>query len=329
MNVSNKLVARQDNWLTQHTVNNFTHRQKQLLAILLGKYVNLTDNTCIDSSISVDELRKILGLTDGSINYTSIRKAINSFVKNDAVQFARTNSKGKTEIVWLHYFSSIILNEDQCVFTWNNLMKEHLLFLKGNFTQYEVGEFLKLDSGYSQRLFELFVSYKGYFKTYKKDPSLSVDYLKSYLRVDENEYYSTFKRFNDKILKPYIKEINETTHLSVEMSTVKKGRKIEECIFHIRDKSEKFDYNGCFLSQNEIDDIIYKYQAKNKIYDLARIKQTQPEKYKKLRRGGKSDYDIIINFINRDNVVQEQDITDYEEQTAYDGTTIEQGMFPF
>lgn len=327
--MDNKLVVRKDNWLIRETVNKFTKGQNRLMCLLLGKFVNLNDEFCLDTSISVDEFRQALGLSDGEKNYYRLRKEVMRFGENGSVGLPRIDEKGEITYTWLPYFTKIDLSKNRVEFEWNPHMKPHLINLKENYTQYLASDYLKLKSIYSQNLYEQLKSVQNYEKQYHQEPSFAVDDLRKFMRIDGKKAYQRWGAFKQLVLDKAIQEINEVTDLFITMKTHKDGRYVKTCSFHIQTKNDRFDYNGCFLSQNEIGDIIYKYQAKNKIYDLARIKQTQPEKYKKLRHGGKSDYDIIINFINRDNIVQEQDITDYEEQTAYDGTTIEQGMFPF
>ncbi len=327
--MDNKLVVRKDNWLIRETINKFSKGQNRLMCLLLGKFVNLNDDSCLDTSLSVDDFRQALGLTDGEKNYARLRKEVMRFGENGSVGFVRLNKKGEPEYVWMPYFSKIELRENDVEFQWNPNMKPHLLNLKENYTQYLASDYLKLRSIYSQNLYEQIKSVQNYYKQYHKDPEFTVEEIRKFMRVDGKKAYQTFNHLKTKCLNKAIDEINEVTDIHVDMTVNMQGRRAISCSFHIREKNERFEYEGCWLNQNEINEIIYTHKSKNKIYDLARIKQTQPEKYKKLRHGGKSDYDIIINFINRDNIVQEQDITDYEEQTAYDGTTIEQGMFPF
>ncbi len=322
-----EMLIRKDNWLVQKTINKFSKGQNRLMCLLLGKYVNLNTDTCMNTTLSVEEFRQALELSDGEKNYARLRKEVMRFGENGSVGFVRLNKKGEPEYVWMPYFSKIELSENNVEFQWNPNMKPHLIDLKDNYTQYLASDYLKLKSIYSQNLYEQLKSVEKYETAYRKLPRFTVEELRKIMRVDKK--YPSFHSFKTVCLARAIKEINEVTDLYVEMETEKSGRSVVACLFRIRAKNERFEYNGCLLSQNEIDNIIYRYKAKNKIYDLARIKKTQPDKYKKLRHGGKSDYDIIINFISRDSVINEQEITDFEEQTALDGSTIEQGILPF
>lgn len=80
----------------------------------------------------------------------------------------------------------------------------------------------------------------------------------------------------------------------------KDKRKAVDIAFTIRTREEYFSYNGCWLNADEINEIIYKHKAKDKIVDLDKIKANRKDYYTLLRKGDKSDYQIILNFINQD-----------------------------
>lgn len=293
-----KLVIQKDNKLIQSAVNRFDYKQNQLMCLLLGKYVNTKEQECIDTTITVNELRNALNLTDGKKNYDTIRKAINSFAENSSVGiYDEVNQK----YIWRPFFDEITLdiNKKNITFSWNQKMKPHLINLKSKFTQYLANDYLKLKSVYSQNLYEQMKSYENWENTYKQKKIITVDELRKVMQVNGKKTYNEFKKFNELCLKRAIKDINKHTDIFVQMETVKKGRTVTGCIFTIKSKNEKFDYNGCWLTGNEVNDIISKF-GKNKINELGKIKKENKQYYTLLRQGNKSDYDIIINFIEQD-----------------------------
>ena len=293
-----KMITRKSNQIVRHAVTKFNYKQNQLMCVLLGKYVNLKNNQCIDTEVSIDELRQILDLEDGANNYNRIKAAIEKFGENGSVGILTVNEKGNSKYIWMPFFKKIELTDNYCKFAWNDLMKENLVNLKNNYTQYLASDYLKLSSVYSQNLYEQMKSIENYRHNYSHElPKISVQDLREIMQVGKK--YPAFNTFKNMCLQRAIDEINEKTDLFVRIDTVKKGRTVVEIEFDIHRKDKKFNYNGCWLSYDEIDDIIQKH-AKNKIYDLAGIKKDNEKYYKLLKKGGKSDYDIILNFINQD-----------------------------
>lgn len=231
-----ELMIRKDNHIIQKTLNKFTYKQNQLMALLLGKYVNLKDDECLDTSISINEIRQLLNMSDGAENYELIKRTIRKFGENGSVGCLEMNKKGEYEYVWRPFFREIRLGENECIFAWNDLMKPYLIKLKENYTQYIASDYLKLKSVHSQNLYEQLKSVENFEKLYKKKPSISVDELRNIFQVNGKKTYATFKFLNSKILKKAVVEINEVTDLQVKYRTLKNGRTVKAVEFDIRTK---------------------------------------------------------------------------------------------
>lgn len=236
----NELMIRKDNKIVQKTINKFTYKQNQLMAILLGKYIDLTTNECLDTSITINEIIEILGVTDCKDSYESLRKAINKFSENNSIGCLEQNKKGKWEYVWRPFFKEIRLNETECVFTWNDLMKPYLIELKSNYTQYMVGDYLKLKSVYSQNLYERLKSIENYESNYHKKPFITVDEIRQIMQTDGRKAYDRWGAFKQLVLDKAINEINEVTDLNIEYETIKRGRNVKGLEFDI--KRKKWNY---------------------------------------------------------------------------------------
>ena len=294
----NKLVARKSNMIVRHAVTRFNYKQNQLMCVLLGKYINLNKDTCIDTEVGIDELRQILGLNDGSENYNLIKKAVTKFGENGSVGFLKFDSKGEPVYTWMPFFTKIELTNNYCKFSWNDCMKENLINLKNNYTQYLASDYLKLSSVYAQNLYEQMKAIENYRYSYDHSlPRIAVEELRQIMQVGNK--YPKFHTFKTVCLQRAVEEINEKTDLYVKMNNVKKGRTVGEIEFDIMNKSKKFSYEGCWLNYDEIDDIIKK-NGKSKIYELAKIKKDNNKYYQMLRQHDESDYEIILNFIKCD-----------------------------
>ena len=81
---------------------------------------------------------------------------------------------------------------------------------------------------FSVSLYELFFSY-----SFKGKFDISLDELRSYLGITDNEY-TKVKIFKRNIIKKSIEEINDKTNLRVEYKDLKTGRRITGFKFLIK-----------------------------------------------------------------------------------------------
>ena len=112
----------------------------------------------------------------------------------------------------------------------NPMLKSHLLQLRNNFTQYEVGNINKLKNFCSIRLYENLKRYLGLGQI-----DLKLDKLKGFLGIQDDEY-KKFSDFNRYIIAKSVKEINEKTDILVEYENIKSGRSVTSIKFTMREK---------------------------------------------------------------------------------------------
>lgn len=106
-------------------------------------------------------------------------------------------------------------------------LKPYLIELETVFTQYQLRNILKLNSGYSIRIYELL---KQWLKARKKE--FDIDELKEFLGISEK--YKRFDNFERRVLKVAKKEINKHTDIDIDYKKIKRGRKITHIAFSIR-----------------------------------------------------------------------------------------------
>lgn len=293
------LVVKKDNELVRKAVNRFSYKQNQLMCILLGKYVHTKNNYCIDTTVSITEIQKTLDITDGGDNLETIKRAVENFGENGSVGIY---DKTRNKYIWRPYFKKIELDDSSVTFVWNDEMKDDLLSFKNKYTSYLANDYLKLSSVYSQNLYEQLKSYQNIPKI--PQITFNISDLHRIMQTEKKTYYTKeFNKFKTICITRAVEDINSKTDIYVEFETVKDSddkRKAVGIAFAIRSKKERFNYNGCWLSGEEINSIIYTHHAKHKIYELERIKKENKQYYTLLRKGNKSDYDIILNFIEND-----------------------------
>lgn len=93
---------------------------------------------------------------------------------------------------------------------------------KLGYLRYRLHSITRLNSRYAYILFLHLERNRSLHLSWEED----VDYLRQLLKCDQDESYSAFKVFNDRILKRCQKEIQEKTPCRFEYTPIKKGRKV-------------------------------------------------------------------------------------------------------
>ena len=123
------------------------------------------------------------------------------------------------------FFSSIKYRKGIVEAKFNLEMQGFLLELKGVFSQYNLIEYLKLPSSYSQRIFELLMSWK-----FKPEVTLSVADLHKWLETPPS-FRADFKAFRIRVLEKAQKDIQKHTALRFDWQPVKAGHSVEAIRF--------------------------------------------------------------------------------------------------
>lgn len=232
----NDLTIRKSNDIVQKTMNRFTYKQNQLMALLLGKYVNLKTDECIDTKVSIEELREVLSVqSKGGNVYERIRRAIELFGERGSVGIY-TEKDGKPKWTWMPYFTKIELTENNVTFEWNEGMKPYLIKLKNNYTQYLANDYLKLKSVHSQNLYEQLKSVENYEKLYRNKPTITIEELRNIFQTNGKKAYDRWGALKQLVLDKAIDEINDVTDIQVSYQTLKKGRTVVAVEFDIKRK---------------------------------------------------------------------------------------------
>ena len=178
------MLVKKDNELVRNTMTQFDYKQNQIMAVLLGKYVHEKDNKCIDSTLTVSEFLNILEIDSiGGFNYVMIKNAIDGLAKNNTVG-VMTGTKEKPVWEWRPFFSSIKFDTSTKIITfkWNDEMKPDLINLKNKYTAYLASDYLKLNTLYSQNLFEQMKSFQNIPK--KPQVTFTLENLYRIFQVD-------------------------------------------------------------------------------------------------------------------------------------------------
>ncbi|MDM7652442.1 RepB family plasmid replication initiator protein [Lactococcus lactis] len=184
--------------------------------------------------------------------------------------------------------------DDKVMIRFNQDIMPYLIELKQNFTQYALSDLIDLNSKYSIILYKwLSMSYNQYehystkggrraeqVEAYR-NPSISMQELRTI--TDTTTKYERFTKFETRVLREPLEEINAHTSFNVTYEKVKKGRSIDSIVFHI-EKKRMADDNSYKLEDKD-----YQSDKEEKSRNEADLlKQAMESKYTRL---------LIENFL--------------------------------
>lgn len=123
-------------------------------------------------------------------------------------------------------------------------LKPFLLFLKNNYTSYQLVYVLAMKTKYAIRLYEILKSYL-YIGEYQ--PTISE--LRTLLQIVGYDMYSDFRK---RVLNPAVEEINRFTDIEVTATPIRAGKTIDKIQFKITLK----DYAAGEVSEAERDCVL-------------------------------------------------------------------------
>ena len=202
--------------------------------------IKTTDSDFQDSYVI--SARDIFKNIDGGSQYKQIENSISSLT-SARVTINLSNSK-KTNLKGYPFFSYIDYSDGIITASFNKLLKNYLLDLKELFTQYNLIEFLGLQSSYSQKLFRLLKSYESLGKT-----QISLKFLHEFLNVPSS-LQANFKDFRINVLEKSKKDIEENTSFRFIWQAKKNGRAVSTIIFYFANQKEKIQQDDKELQLN-------------------------------------------------------------------------------
>lgn len=190
------------------------------LVALVACRVRQEDEDFHEYEIPIQEI--VMEKQDGQ-TYRRVADVVDNLMGRVVTIQDKANKKG-----WTKYtlFSKCRLDTERNVLIarFDPDMKPHYLALSKHFTQYNVMEFLKLPSTYSQKLFELLKSWSNVPEVF-----IDIDELKECLGVPNTlSRYPDFRRF---VLEKSFKDITKNTTLRYEWEPIKNGRAVSSIKF--------------------------------------------------------------------------------------------------
>jgi plasmid replication initiation protein len=225
-------------------------------------------------SVSVSDIVDLLEAGENADFYANLKQALDR-LSDRWVYFIEPSSRsGERKTRWV--YSVDYVPQSGCI---DLFFSPHIIpflsELKNNFTQYKLEHVLKFKSSYGLRIYEIIKSSKNGTVT------IELEWLKKVLELPPA--YDRTGHLQDRVLKPSIIDINNTSDLTVSYEPVKTGRKITAFKFTfvcLEDKKAKSKPKPKF-SQDRIDGVLKadleKYAKPGESYSQAatRIKAEQ------------------------------------------------------
>lgn len=135
------------------------------------------------------------------------------------------------EFRWIQRKAIYHKGEGKVSFTWSEDILTYISQLERRFTQYRLADVAKLNTSYAIRIYELLMRFNQTHERWIK-----LEDFKSLLQLKNK--YQLFRDLNKRVIKPAIKEINQSSNLEVFYSTKKQGRKVVGLQFDFQEKKQ-------------------------------------------------------------------------------------------
>jgi plasmid replication initiation protein len=204
---------------------------EQKLVLTLCSKIKSDDITFKEYKLDAKEFFELLGLKSLE-NHTHLQ---NVCKKLSSRVFNIESDDGFRIFPWLHHVQ-YKKGDGKILIQFHEELAPYLLFVKNNiYTKYKLGNVLQFKSEYSIRIYELM---KQIYPRIKQR-TMTIEELRNTLGIEKNEYtkYSNFKRV---VLETAKKEINSKSDIEIEITEIKKARKVVSLVFSV---AENFSFS--------------------------------------------------------------------------------------
>lgn len=242
INKQRSYTVAKSNELIQKARYDLTISELKTMAYIFSK-IKPTDQELQDYTFSIKEYCQVCGIDyKNGANYLYIKKNIKALRDKS---FWLLDEKGNEVLVgWL---SKVRINKGSGKITvrLDEDIQKHVIGLFGNYTQYELLSTLPMKSSYSFRIYELLKSY-----AFARQHTFDIDDLKAKLAA---ENYINFKDFRRFVLEVATREINLYTDIEMSWEPVKKGKKVVQVKFDIKQRDTWGRYLAATKAADQIE----------------------------------------------------------------------------
>ncbi len=136
------------------------------------------------------------------------------------------------EFRWVQKKVKYSKGEGRIKLFWSEDVLVYISQLKRRFTSYRLSDVAQLNTSYAIRLYELLMQFNS-----TKERHISLPKLREFFQLQDK--YPLFRDFNKRVIKPSVKEINNSSNLDVLYSTIKEGRNVIGLHFDFQEKKQQ------------------------------------------------------------------------------------------
>jgi hypothetical protein len=214
-----------------HIEGKLSFLEKKLVNVfLLNAYDDLL--TKRQHTIDIPTLCNMLGFDSKNIDYLkqALQQLVTTAITWDSLNDDGTNSWGVSS-----FLSYGQINKGVCTYEYSSALAEKL-YHPDMYARINIGLQKKFSSGHTLSIYETCLRFKDVGST----GWIELSKFKSMLGINDVELYGTYKRLNERVLKPSIKEVNTASNIFIELdpNPKKEGRKISHIKFLIKDNPQ-------------------------------------------------------------------------------------------
>ena len=203
--------------------------RKMANVLLLNAYPHLL--TRETHRILIRDLAGILGFE--SNDRDCLKEALVNLMST-VLSWNLIDAKGN-EIVWRArpMIMSADLERHWCIYAYHPDLRPKL-FNPEIYARINLGIQRKFTSGYALALYENCLRFRKVGST----GWLPLELLRKLLGIEDNSYYSDFRRLNSKVIKPAVQQVNKTSDIYLEAETKAEKRRITAVRFAVKESPQ-------------------------------------------------------------------------------------------
>lgn len=182
--------------------------------------------------LKAKEVAAIYGTSVSSVSH-SLEETSKRLIKK-GLHLRKVKEDGSVEFAMSNIIPNAEYKNGEYRFELNYKIIPYLLENKANykagFTEYLLHHILSLKSSYAMKIYQLLYQYKNIqAKNGYKFRKIQLEELKKQMGIEGK--YSEYANFRIRILEPSVKQINNSTDMKLEYSTIKHGNKVDQIEF--------------------------------------------------------------------------------------------------
>ena len=201
------------NYLIEASYNLSLQEQRLILACL--SKINSTQAPKREVSLLASEYSELMKVSIKNA-HRELYSAADKLYERSVIVAAPEKTE---EFRWIQKKVIFHKGEGKITLSWSEDVLAYIGQLKRRFTTYRLADIANLNTSYAIRIYELLMQFNA-----TKKRLISLEEFRKLFQLEDK--YPLFKDLNKWVIKPAVKEINDSSNLIVYYSTKKKGKNV-------------------------------------------------------------------------------------------------------